>query len=68
MTAVEWFAKELQVLHEASYDTEEAIKIVFEKAKQMEADQQYETKAFWFGRGILAGKEDRISQLKPTKN
>jgi len=33
----------------------------------MEADREYETKAFWFGRGILAGKENKIKELQPQK-
>lgn len=37
------------------------------QAKQMEADREYETKAFWFGRGILAGKENKIKELQPQK-
>lgn len=41
---------------------------VYGKTKQMEADQIHETKQYWFGRGVLAGKEDRISELKPKRN
>jgi hypothetical protein len=36
--------------------------------KQMEIDHEYETKAYWFGRGILAATEDRIDELKPIKD
>lgn len=69
MTAVEWLAKELE-----NYGNPQACEINWEildafinKAKQMEEEQKYETSAFWFGRGILAGKENRIEELKPTK-
>lgn len=40
----------------------------FEIAKQIEADIEFETKQYWFGRGVLAGKEDRIAELKPKYN
>lgn len=30
-------------------------------------DDEYEIKAFWFGRGVLAGRENRINELKPKK-
>ena len=39
-----------------------------EVSLQMEKEQEYETKAFWFGRGILAKKENRIEELKPIKD
>ena len=41
---------------------------VFEQAKAMHKEQEYETKAFWFGRGVLAGREDRITELKPKRD
>ncbi len=41
---------------------------LFEQAKQMEKEQEYETKAYWFGRGVLASKENRIEELKPIKD
>lgn len=69
MTAVEWLAKELE-----DYGNPQVCEINWEvldalinQAKQMEEEQKYETSAFWFGRGILAGKENRIEELKPTK-
>ena len=40
---------------------------VFEQAKAMEKEQEFETKAYWFGRGILASKENRVDELKPKK-
>ena len=36
-------------------------------ALQMEEKHLHETQAYWFGRGVLAGKEDRIEELKPKK-
>ena len=33
-----------------------------------EKDKEYEIKAFWFGRGVLAGRENRINELKPKKS
>ena len=60
-TAVEWLGKQL---------ISEGIYVPFgmyEQAKQMEEEQKYETSAFWFGRGVLAGKENRIEELKPIK-
>ena len=38
-TAVEWFYRELKGLHDACYDTNEAIDILYEKARQMEKEQ-----------------------------
>jgi hypothetical protein len=40
---------------------------VYNKAKSMEKEQEFETKAYWFGRGILASKENRVDELKPKK-
>lgn len=37
------------------------------QALQMEKDKEYEIKSFWYGRGILAGKEDRIGEFKPKR-
>jgi hypothetical protein len=37
-------------------------------ALQMEERELYETQAYWFGRGVLAGKEDRIEELKPKNS
>lgn len=70
MTAVEWLVNQILLKHTEivqflpnwSFD-----KSIIEQAKQMEEDQKYETSAFWFGRGVLAGKENRIEELKPNK-
>ena len=43
------------------------LEIVYNKAKAMEKEQEFETKAYWFGRGILASKENRVDELKPKK-
>lgn len=61
-TAVEWLEQRMPS------DTLFSWKVVFEKAKQMEKEQEYETKAFWFGRGILAGKENKIEELSPIRD
>ena len=39
-----------------------------DEALEMEANKEYEIKAFWFGRGINAGRENKIEQLKPKKD
>ena len=64
MTAVEWL---MQNIEKTLPNFIEAWRVEFEQAKQMEEEQKYETSAFWFGRGILAEKENRIEELKPTK-
>jgi hypothetical protein len=38
---------------------------IWEQAKEMEKQKEYETKAYWFGRGVLAGRENRIAELQP---
>ena len=38
---------------------------LFEQAKEMEKQREYETKAYWFGRGVLASRENRIAELQP---
>ena len=66
MTAVEWLIEKIK---STSHDLHHLMKVrgEFEQAKQMEEEQKYETSAFWFGRGVLAGKENRIEELKPNK-
>ena len=73
-TAVEWFFEVLAhndiIDHKKLCDDENLYNLLYSlknQAKQMEEDQKYETSAFWFGRGVLAGKENRIEELKPTK-
>ena len=69
-TAVEWLYNHLFPKQLDGFSNEEWDKIdkAFEKAKQMEETKEYETKAFWFGRGVLAGRENRINELKPTRD
>jgi hypothetical protein len=63
-TAVEWLSSQL-----GEYIIwEEKIIDLVEQAKEMEADREYEIKAFWFGRGINAGRENKIEELKPKKD
>jgi hypothetical protein len=38
---------------------------IIDQAKEMESQKEYETKAYWFGRGVLAGRENRIAELQP---
>lgn len=38
---------------------------LIEQAKQIEMKKEFETKVYWFGRGILAGRENRIEELQP---
>lgn len=63
-TAVEWLE---EMLIDNKYLLKDAGHL-FEQAKQMEEEKGYETKAFWFGRGVLAGREDKINELKPTRD
>lgn len=69
-TALDW----LKDMLEWNYGDPQTLEIswenldeLFERAKQMKQERDYELKAFWFGRGILAHKQDRVSELKPTK-
>ena len=43
------------------------LKDVYNKSKEIEKNQEYEIKSFWFGRGILAAKEDKIKELNPNR-
>ena len=62
-TAVDWLMMQLPVsIRVDLYEKE-----LYQQAKAMEKEQEFETKAYWFGRGILAGMEGRINELKPTK-
>jgi len=62
-TAVEWLIDNLKPL----YPNIEEFKLIIGLAKDMEKNQEYETKSFWFGRGILAAKEDKIKELNPNR-
>lgn len=69
-TAVEWLAKEIKTFEEdygAMVHHKAELTKLIKQAKEMESDREYETKAFWFGRGILAGKENKIKELQPQK-
>ena len=61
-SSVEWLEQELKKIPFVN------VLEVFEQAKAMHKEQEYETKAFWFGRGVLAGREDRITELKPKRD
>ena len=56
-TAVEWFYRELKSLHDACYDTHEAIGILYEKAKQMEKEQIIEAYKAHHDLGHIYGLE-----------
>ena len=65
-TAVEWLIEQVKSKEwqdKFIWHKEE----VFEETKAMEKEQEFETKAYWFGRGILASKENRVDELKPKK-
>jgi hypothetical protein len=62
-TAVEWLMMQLPVFIRVDLYEKE----LYEQAKAMEKEQEFETKAYWFGRGILASKENRVDELKPKK-
>ena len=62
-TAVDWLMMQLPVFIRVDLYEKE----LYEQAKAMEKEQEFETKAYWFGRGILASMEGRINELKPTK-
>ena len=63
VTAVEWLYQQLWNELKDKF-TWYAIR---EKALKMEQEKEYETKCIWYGRGILAAKEDRIGELKPKR-
>lgn len=68
-TTVEWLEEELAdklklIILNNDFRMMEKI---FEQAKQMEDEKTYETKAFWYGRGIHAGRNNMIEELKPTR-
>lgn len=65
-TSVEWIESWIVNIDVKFYSKEFILRILKE-AKEMEAKQIYETKQRWFGKGILAGRENRISELKPKK-
>ena len=64
MTTAEWLFEQLPTLDKRDpyYSS------IFKQAKQMEKDREYETKAYWFGRGVLAGRENKIEELSPKKD
>ena len=61
-SSIDWLEQELKKIPFVN------VLEVFEQAKAIHKEQEYETKAFWFGRGVLAGREDRITELKPKRD
>lgn len=64
-TAVEWLEKQFDFWGDRVWEHQNNL---FKQAKEMDKEQKHETKQYWFARGILAGKENRIKELKPTKD
>ena len=60
-TAVEWFYRELKSLHDACYDTNEAVDILYEQAKQMEKEQMKQAML----NQVSPDREDSRHPLKP---
>jgi hypothetical protein len=65
-TAVEWLEENL--IGNPHFESDFIYnRNTFKQAKAMEKEQEFETKLYWFGRGILASRENRIKELKPKK-
>ncbi len=62
-TAVDWIVSVVQSCIAPDYIPEEIVR----QAKEMEKEKEHELKQLWFGRGIVAAKEDKISELKPKR-
>ena len=67
-SSIEWLQDKLNNVKPNNFCSIETIKEWVEQAKQIHKQQEYETKAFWFGRGILAHTKNRINELKPIRN
>jgi hypothetical protein len=50
------------------YDKDNVMNEIIAKANEIHKQEQYDLKAYWFGRGILAGRENRIEELSPKKD
>lgn len=70
VTAVEWLIEKLAMqngsFHAIAFYNDN--QDIIQQAKAMEKEQEFKTKAYWFGRGILAAMEGKIGELKPTKD
>lgn len=62
-TAVEWLEQKLKDRYSLIHSQP-----LFEQAKQMEEEREYEIKCLWFGKGINAAITNRIEDLKPKRN
>ena len=74
-SSVEWVIENLTLIHALLSRREIGVEFfnrkyneIVEQGKAMYKEQEYETKVFWFGRGVLAGREDRITELKPKRD
>ena len=63
-TAVEWYYRELKSLHDACYDTNEAVDILYEQAKQMEKEQRIKD----YNVGYLDAKCNHINDAENYVN
>lgn len=64
-TAVEWFISKLPTRYKNAIMNDCKDEIM--QAKEMVKEREHELKQLWFGRGIVAAKEDKISELKPKR-
>ena len=76
MTAIEWFHDQLEmILISANRHSPVPTALInvgkmrelASKAEKMEKEKEYQTQAFWYGRGIAAAKEDKIKEYAPKK-
>jgi len=75
MTAVEWLYEAIDnelidFLENRININELSIAMINAKhqALEMEKKAKYETECYWYGRGINAGRENKIEELKPKKD
>jgi hypothetical protein len=73
-TAIDWLIEKINshdshdaVILSAKYFNESKLLKYLQVAKEMEKEREHELKQLWFGRGIVAAKEDKISELKPKR-
>ena len=66
-SSIDWLIDQLEKWELYSKISFQCLKEI-EQAKEMHKKEEYETKAFWFGRGILAHTKNRINELKPIRN
>lgn len=69
MTPIEWLLETLERNDIVDLDTVDSDKyrFIIKEAKRREEEREYETKCYWFGRGINAAKTNGIGKLKPKR-